>query len=85
MLTPEQLSAELRASRRTVAAADPPPTHVSAPIRTDQSLPAAIESLERFMVTQALEATGGRLERAARVLGISRKGLYLKRRQLGLI
>ena len=33
---------------------------------------------------RALSASGGRLEEAARLLGLSRKGLYLKRQRLGL-
>ena len=52
--------------------------------RADQTLPEAIEKLERNMVTEALASTDGRLERAAERLGISRSGLYLKRYKLGL-
>jgi DNA-binding NtrC family response regulator len=50
----------------------------------DRPLPAAIEYLERAMVAKALEQAGGRLESAADLLGISRKGLYLKRQRLGI-
>ncbi len=84
VLSPENLSPELRASRRTLPAADPDDGATTSIVRTDQTLPAAIQSLERAMVTRALEVTGSRVEQAAKLLGISRKGLYLKRRQLGL-
>ena len=53
-------------------------------VRTDQPLPAALEHLERTMIQHALAACHGRLEQAARTLGLSRKGLYLKRHRLGL-
>jgi transcriptional regulator of acetoin/glycerol metabolism len=36
------------------------------------------------MVRRALERTDGRFEEAARLLGISRKGLFLKRRRWGV-
>ena len=36
------------------------------------------------MVKVALDKTHGRVEEAAKILGISRKGLFLKRRRWGL-
>lgn len=50
-------------------------------VRLDQPLVAAVESLERAMVLGALKKAGGLVEPAARMLGISRKGLYLKRQR----
>lgn len=44
----------------------------------------AIATLEREMITRALREHDGRMEAAAKALGISRKGLYLKRQRLGL-
>ena len=61
------------------AAADP-----EVRVRIDQPLPAAVEMLEQTMVRSALDRTHGRVEEAARMLGISRKGLFLKRRRWGL-
>jgi DNA-binding NtrC family response regulator len=81
-LTPALLSPEIQASRRTipaVASADP-----EVRVRIDQPLPAAVELLEQTMVKSALDKTHGRVEEAARILGISRKGLFLKRRRWGL-
>jgi len=81
-LTPTLLSAEIQASRRTIPAAASVEPEVR--VRIDQPLPAAVELLEQTMVKSALDKTHGRVEEAARILGISRKGLFLKRRRWGL-
>jgi DNA-binding NtrC family response regulator len=47
-------------------------------------MPAAVERLERLMVERVLRNAGGRVEEAAKLLGISRKGLFLKRRRWGM-
>jgi DNA-binding NtrC family response regulator len=47
-------------------------------------LQAALSSVEREMIKAALKTSDGRVDAAARSLGISRKGLYLKRQRLGL-
>ena len=44
----------------------------------------AIAVLEREMIKAALREQHGKVEAAAKALGISRKGLYLKRQRLGL-
>jgi DNA-binding NtrC family response regulator len=84
VLMPEHLSPSLRASRRTVPASERTLDPTELVVRTDQPLAAAIEHLERTMVEQALRVHGHRVEDAARHLGLSRKGLYLKRQRLGL-
>lgn len=53
-------------------------------VRLDQSLDQAVDDIERAFVERALEQTNGRVSEAARLLGISRKGLFLKRKKLGL-
>jgi DNA-binding NtrC family response regulator len=81
-LTPALLSPEIQASRKTIPAA--PSGDPEVRVRIDQPLPAAVELLEQTMVKSALDKTHGRVEEAARILGISRKGLFLKRRRWGL-
>jgi DNA-binding NtrC family response regulator/tetratricopeptide (TPR) repeat protein len=89
-LTPEHLSPMIKASRRTVpadvgsgptlaheAAADP--TNLA--ISLDQPLHDAVDALERALIERAMARAGGGVEEAARLLGISRKGLFLKRRR----
>jgi DNA-binding NtrC family response regulator len=64
------------------AVRDTPPDE--ARIRLDQSLAHATGTIERLLIARALEKTGGNVERAAVLLGISRKGLFLKRQRYGL-
>jgi hydrogenase-4 transcriptional activator len=90
-LTPEHLSPAIRATRRTVPV-DPDAEPVTAPearpadtlsltTKLDQPLPGAVAALERAMIEHAIARAGGKIEEAARLLGISRKGLFLKRRR----
>jgi DNA-binding NtrC family response regulator/tetratricopeptide (TPR) repeat protein len=58
------------------------PGEIAVPVR-DKLLP-TLARVEREMIKAALRDHGGRVEPAARALGISRKGLYLKRQRLGL-
>jgi DNA-binding NtrC family response regulator/tetratricopeptide (TPR) repeat protein len=81
-LTPSLLSQEILASRRTVAVT--PAAEPEIRLRLDQPLPTAIETLEQTLIRRALERSHGRVEEAAKLLGISRKGLFLKRRRWGL-
>jgi DNA-binding NtrC family response regulator len=85
VITPSMLSPELQASRRTIPATAPAADDADAEVRLriDQPLPAAVEFLEQVMVRNALTRSQGRVEEAARLLGISRKGLFLKRRRWG--
>jgi DNA-binding NtrC family response regulator/tetratricopeptide (TPR) repeat protein len=54
-------------------------------IRLDQPLAHAVAELERKFVEHALSASSGRVADAANLLGLSRKGLFLKRRRWGLV
>ncbi len=80
VITPDQLSPELK---RTSS-----PTTPSAPVSTLSSMPGAslqhvtladaLEEVERRMISDALRKHGGNISRAARELGLTRRGLYLK-------
>jgi DNA-binding NtrC family response regulator/tetratricopeptide (TPR) repeat protein len=84
VLMPEHLDPQIAASRRTIPASERQLAATEVVVRLDQPLAAAIEHVERAMLQHAASASGGRLEDAARELGLSRKGLYLKRQRLGL-
>ena len=47
------------------------------------SLAAAVDGLEREIIEATLHQSGGNISEAARVLGLTRRGLYLKLRRLG--
>src|SRR5688572_28984014 len=79
MFTPAQLSKDIVASRRTI-----PIEPSEMVMRLDQPLADATEQLERAVIERALTSSGGNNDQAAKLLGLSRKGLYLKRQRLGL-
>jgi DNA-binding NtrC family response regulator len=83
-ISPDHLSPQLQAQTvraRTDQAEGAPQMQV----RIDQPLETAIAHLESEMIKRAMQQAGGRVSDAASTLGISRKGLYLKRLRLGLI
>jgi two-component system response regulator AtoC len=49
-----------------------------------QSLPDAIERLERRLIEEALQNSGGNKQKAAQALGLSRQGLIKKLKRLGV-
>ena len=49
-----------------------------------EQVKAAMSRLERELIVRALEQTSGNVTHAARLLKISRKGLQLKMKELGL-
>jgi DNA-binding NtrC family response regulator len=81
-ITPALLSPEIQASRRTVRVR--PGDEPEIRVRLDQPLNDAVDAIERMMVLRALDRAHGNYENAARLLGISRKGLFLKRRRWGM-
>jgi DNA-binding NtrC family response regulator len=83
LVMPEHLSPEIASSRPPAAAARAL-SGSELLVRTDQPLSAATEHVERVLIAQALDQCQGNLERAAQILGLSRKGLFLKRQRLGL-
>jgi transcriptional regulator with PAS, ATPase and Fis domain len=64
-------------SRPQVPAAQSP----AVSIRLDQTLEQAMRELEQTFIEHAMDASGGRVAEAAELLGLSRKGLFLKRRR----
>jgi DNA-binding NtrC family response regulator/tetratricopeptide (TPR) repeat protein len=84
VLMPEHLDPAIRAGRRTVAAQVPNLEPTELVVRLDQPHAALIEHAERAQIRYAMQKCGGRVEDAAALLGLSRKGLYLKRQRLGL-
>jgi two-component system response regulator HupR/HoxA len=85
VITPEQLSPELR--QMGVPSAPPASVSVLATTNTGRAeivplenatLADALEEVERRMISDALRRHKGNISRAARELGLTRRGLYLK-------
>jgi DNA-binding NtrC family response regulator len=52
--------------------------------RAAPNLAAAVEQVERDLIQAALDRADGNISESARALGLTRRGLYLKIRRLGL-
>jgi len=81
IVTADVLSSEIVRATRDI---DPIPSIPQRPAASDQvngdstTLGKAVEELERRMIQDALRRSSGNIARAAKDLGLSRKGLYLK-------
>lgn len=81
IITPEQLSPELK---RTSSPTTPSSTASIASLPSSSlqgaggTLADALAEVERRMISDALRRHGGNISRAARELGLTRRGLYLK-------
>ena len=80
VLTPEHLSPELKKTSAPATPSSPASTLASMPSATLQNvtLADALAEVERRMIADALRKHGGNISRAARELGLTRRGLYLK-------
>jgi DNA-binding NtrC family response regulator len=82
-ITPSVLSSDITAERQAAIAKAVAASPNQMLVRTDQSLQAAIDQVEKVMIEHAL-ATSPDQETAAGKLDITRKGLFLKRQRLGI-
>lgn len=80
VIEPGDLSPEISSACPAVGAS----ATAKVTIDLDQSLADATDSLERASILRALELCQGRREHAAALLGLSRKGLYLKCQRLNI-
>jgi hydrogenase-4 transcriptional activator len=80
-LSPEIVSASIRQPRSGAVAASASDAFRSRTPAT--SLAEAVDSLEREIIEATLHQSSGNISEAARTLGLTRRGLYLKLRRLG--
>jgi len=83
MIEPAHLSPEIHTTRLATpvgVAASGSARHV----RSSANLALAVEEVERDLIQAALDRAGGNISETARSLGLTRRGLYLKIRRLGL-
>ena len=81
VVTPESLSPEIAKAGHETAEAQAPARKVTeATVSAPEgvTLGEAVVELERQMIAEALRRSAGNIARAAKALGLSRKGLYLK-------
>jgi transcriptional regulator with GAF, ATPase, and Fis domain len=80
VISPEQLSPELKRTSAPTTPTTALSTLASMPNATLQNvtLADALAEVERRMIADALRRHGGNISRAARELGLTRRGLYLK-------
>ena len=84
VIMPEHLSADIAASRRTLPPSERALDANEMVVRVDQPLDAAVQHVERTLMLQSVMARAKSVDEAARLLGLSRKGLYLKRLRFGM-
>jgi hydrogenase-4 transcriptional activator len=82
-ITPAVLSSDITAERQAAIARAVAASPNQMLVRTDQSLQAAVDQVEKAMIEQALASSPDQ-ETAAGKLDITRKGLFLKRQRLGI-
>src|SRR6185436_8633040 len=80
-IEPDQLSADLSAPAPGANAAA---ALAGGRVSAARNLAAAVEEVEREVIGTTLRRTSGNISETARVLGLTRRGLYLKMRRLGL-
>ena len=79
LITPELLSPELqRTSSPTTPSAASIASMAAPNLQTAGTLADALAEVERRMIADAMRRHGGNISRAARELGLTRRGLYLK-------
>jgi DNA-binding NtrC family response regulator/tetratricopeptide (TPR) repeat protein len=77
-IEPAHLSPEIGTTRLPASAAG------ARGARATPNLASAVEQVERDLIQAALDRAGGNISETARSLGLTRRGLYLKIRRLGL-
>jgi DNA-binding NtrC family response regulator/tetratricopeptide (TPR) repeat protein len=78
---PEHLSADLTVSTPAAAAT---PGGSRATLRGGQTLASVVDEIERDLIREMMTRHRGNISETARALGLTRRGLYLKLRRLGL-
>jgi hydrogenase-4 transcriptional activator len=81
LIEPNQLSPEIGTTRLAGVSHSTASRSMN---RGNADLASAVEEVEREMIRGALDRSGGNISETARTLGLTRRGLYLKMRRLGL-
>jgi DNA-binding NtrC family response regulator len=79
---PEHLSADLTAPPPGASAAASSSSRIT--LRGGQTLASAVDAIERDLIKEMMARHRGNVSETARSLGLTRRGLYLKLRRLGI-
>ncbi len=79
---PEHLSADLTAAATTPQSGSASGSRVS--LRGGQTLASVVDEIERDLIREMMSRHRGNISETARALGLTRRGLYLKLRRLGI-
>jgi DNA-binding NtrC family response regulator len=82
VIGPEHLSADLTAAAATPASGSAGGGRVS--LRGGQTLASVVDEIERDLIREMMTRHRGNISETARALGLTRRGLYLKLRRLGI-
>lgn len=80
VIGPEHLSADLTEQQTTTQAS----AATKVTLRGGQTLASVVDEIERDLIRDTLSRHRGNISESARALGLTRRGLYLKLRRLGL-
>lgn len=78
---PEHLSADLTATSSSGPSSG---SHAKISLRGGQTLASVVDDIERDLIREMMTRHRGNISETARALGLTRRGLYLKLRRLGL-
>jgi DNA-binding NtrC family response regulator len=81
LIGPQHLSADLTAAP-AVRVETPGATRIT--LRGGQTLATVVDDIERELIRESMTRHRGNISESARALGLTRRGLYLKLRRLGL-
>jgi len=82
VIGPEHLSVDLMAAAATPSSGSASGSRVS--LRGGQTLASVVDEIERDLIREMLTRHRGNISETARALGLTRRGLYLKLRRLGI-
>jgi len=83
VIEPSHLSPEI-GTTRLPESAPPVADALTRAIKQGPNLASAVEQVERDLIQAAMDRSGGNISETARKLGLTRRGLYLKLRRLGI-
>jgi DNA-binding NtrC family response regulator len=83
-VVPENLSPDLTSEAPAPAQGASGGTNGTPTLKAGQTLADLVDEVERSLIAESMEKSGGNIAETARTLGLTRRGLYLKLKRLGI-